>query len=139
MNGRSTKAKHKIFANMKKQNYLCVDLTTLLKEGNLRVLNSRKGSLFRNEEDKFTFTERGARVGELRPEKHWVTIDRSRNGKVSANDSHIKLELYIRHENYTDGRDLADQLAYQTEQMGEALCDTDLEKLVSDIRALKQH
>lgn len=124
---------------MKKQNYLCVDLTTLLKEGNLRVLNSRKGSLFRNEEDKFTFTERGAHVGELRPEKHWVTIDRSRDGKVSANDSHIKLELYIRHENYADGHDLADQLAYQTEQMGETLCDIDLRKLVSNIRALKQH
>ena len=124
---------------MKKQNYLCVDLTTLLKEGNLRVLNSRKGSLFRNEEDKFTFTERGAHVGELRPEKHWETIDRSRDGKVSANDSHIKLELYIRHENYSDGHDLADQLAYQTEQMGETLCDIDLRKLVSNIRSLKQH
>lgn len=122
----------------KKQMFLCVDLETQMKEQDLQVMDSRKGTLYRNGEDRFTFTERGARPHEVHKEKHWVTIERTRNGKVSANDTHIKLELYIRHENYEDGRDLADQLAYQTEQMGETLCETNLEKLVESIRALKK-
>lgn len=123
---------------MKKNMFLCVDLETQMKEQDLQVMDSRKGTLYRNGEDRFTFTERGARPHEVHKEKHWVTIERTRNGKVSANDTHIKLELYIRHENYEDGRDLADQLAYQTEQMGETLCATNLEKLVESIRALKK-
>ena len=40
---------------MKKNINLCVDLVTLMKQGDLQVLDSRKGTLFRNEEDKFTF------------------------------------------------------------------------------------
>lgn len=123
---------------MKKQMYLCVDLETQMKQGDLQVMDGRKGTLFRNNEDRFTFTEKGARPHEVHKEKHWATIERTKNGKVSANDTHIKLELYIRHENYEDGRDLADQLACQTEQMGETLCETDLQKLVDSIRALKQ-
>lgn len=123
---------------MKKNMFLCVDLETQMKGQDLQVMDSRKGTLYRNGEDRFTFTERGARPHEVHKEKHWVTIERTRNGKVSANDTHIKLELYIRHENYEDGRDLADQLAYQTEQMGETLCETNLEKLVESIRALKK-
>lgn len=122
---------------MKKQKYLCVDLETQMKEQDLQVMDSRKGTLSRNGEDRFTFTEKGARPHEVHKEKHWVTIDRTKNGKVSANDSHIKLEIYIRHEQYEDGRDLADQLACQTEQMGETLCETDIAKLVKNIRSLK--
>lgn len=122
---------------MKKNVMLCVDLITLMKEGDLKVMDSRKGTLFRNDEDQYTFTEKGARPHEVHQEKHWVTIERTKNGKVSANDTHIKLEIYIRHEAYKDGRDLADQLACQTEQMGETLCETDLEKLVASIKALK--
>ena len=122
---------------MKKQKYLCVDLETQMKEQDLQVMDSRKGTLSRNGEDRFTFTEKGARPHEVHKEKHWVTIDRTKNGKVSANDSHIKLEIYIRHEQYEDGRDLADQLACQTEQMGETLCETDIAKLVRNIRSLK--
>jgi len=108
-----------------------------MKEQDLQVMDSRKGTLSRNGEDRFTFTEKGARPHEVHKEKHWVTIDRTKNGKVSANDSHIKLEIYIRHEQYEDGRDLADQLACQTEQMGETLCETDIAKLVKNIRSLK--
>lgn len=121
----------------KKQVNLCVDLTTVMKNEDLQVLESRKGTLFRNEEDKFTFTERGARGQNTKPWKHWALIERSKNGKVSANDSHIKVEFYFHHEDYTDGRDLADQLATQIEQMGETLCETDLEKVVAGIEALK--
>ena len=39
---------------MKKNINLCVDLVTLMKQGDLQVLDSRKGTLFRNEEDKAT-------------------------------------------------------------------------------------
>ena len=123
---------------MRKNIMLCVDLITLMKEQDLRVLDSRKGTLFRNEEDKFTFTERGARPHEVRLEKHWQVLDRCRYGKVSANDAHVKLELYIPHEDYTSGRDLADILAAQVEQMGDNLCEMDMEKVVNAIRALRK-
>lgn len=122
---------------MKKQNYLCVDLKTQMKENDLQVMDSRKGTLFRNEEDKFTFTEKGARPHEVHPEKHWKVLDKCRYGKVSANADNIKLELYIPHEAYQDGRELADILASQVEQMGENLCEMDLAMLVESIRALK--
>ena len=109
-----------------------------MKKSDLQVLDSRKGTLFRNEEDKFSFTEKGARPHEVRPEKHWQVLDRCRYGKVSANDAHIKLELYIPHGDYTNGRDLADILAQQVEQMGDNLCEMDMEKLVNAIRALRK-
>ncbi len=123
---------------MKKEIILCVDLITLMKNGNLKVMDSRKGTLFRNEEDKFTFTEKGARPHEVRLEKHWQVLDRCRYGKVSANDAHIKLELYIPHGEYANGHDLADLLAQQVEQMGDNLCEMDLQQLVDSIRALKK-
>ena len=123
---------------MTKQNYLCVDLTTQMKEGDLRVMNGRKGTLFRNDEDKFTFTERGAQPHELHPELHWHLLDKCRYGKVSANANNIKLELYIPHEDYADGRALADLIEVQVEQMAENLCEMDMQKLITTIRAQKQ-
>ena len=123
---------------MKKNIMLCVDLITQMKEQDLKVLDSRKGTLFRNEEDKFTFTEKGAKPHEVHPELHWRTLDKSKYGKVSANANHIKLELYIPHGDYIDGRDLADILASQVEQMGENLCELDLEQVVQSIQALKK-
>ena len=122
---------------MKKQNYLCVDLTKQMKENDLQVLDSRKGTLFRNEEDKFTFTEKGARPHEVHRELHWQVLDKCRYGKVSANANNIKLELYIPHDVYADGRDLADIMASQVEQMGENLCELDMAKVIAGIRALK--
>ena len=123
---------------MKKNLHLCVDLTTLMKQGDLQVMDSRKGTLFRNEEDKFTFTERGARPHEIHPELHWRVLDKCRYGKVSANANHIKLELYIPHEDYATGRELADILAQQVEQMGDNLCEMDLSKVIEAIRALRK-
>ena len=123
---------------MKKQNYLCVDLTTLMKEQDLQVMDSRKGTLFRSEEDKFTFTERGAKPHEVHPELHWQVLDKSKNGKVSANANHIKLELYIPHEDYLSGRELADILAQQVEQMGDNLGEMDMKQVVESIRALRK-
>ena len=123
---------------MKKQNYLCVDLTTKMKQNDLQVLESRKGTLHRTDEDKFTFIEKGVRTYATRPELHWQTLDKSKNGKVSANANHIKLELYIPHEDYATGRELADILAQQVEQMGDNLCEMDLAKVVEAIRALRK-
>ena len=113
---------------MKKNINLCVDLVTLMKQGDLQVLDSRKGTLFRN----------GAREQTVHPELHWQTLDKSRYGKVSANANHIKLELYIPHGDYADGRDLADILASQVDQMGENLCEMDMAKVVEAIRNLKK-
>ncbi len=115
-----------------------MDLVTLMKQGDLQVMDSRKGTLFRSEEDKFTFTERGAREQTVHPELHWQVLDKSKNGKVSANANHIKLELYIPHEDYATGRDLADILASQVDQMGENLCEMDMAKVVESIRNLKK-
>ena len=126
------------FRFMKKQNYLCVDLTTKMKQNDLQVLESRKGTLHRTDEDKFTFTERGARPHEIHPELHWRVLDKCRYGKVSANANHIKLELYIPHEDYATGRELADILAQHVEQMGDNLCEMDLAKVVEAIRALRK-
>ena len=123
---------------MKKQIILCVDLITRMKKGDLQVLDSRKGTLFRNEDDKFTFTEKGAFPREVHPELHWRVLDKSRYGKVSANANNVKLELYIPHGDYENGRDLADILAQQVEQMGDNLGEMDMEQVVRSIRALKK-
>ena len=123
---------------MKKNVILCVDLITQMKQGDLQVLDSRKGTLFRNEEDKFTFTEKGAKPHEVHPELYWQTLDKSKYGKVSANANHVKLELYIPHEDYANGRDLADILASQVEQMGDNLCEMDMPKVIEAIRALRK-
>ena len=123
---------------MKKNIMLCVDLIMQMKEGDLKVLDSRKGTLFRNEEDKSTFTARGAREQTVHPELHWQTLDKSRYGKVSANANHIRLELYIPHGDDADGRNLADILASQVDQMGDNLCEMDMAKVVEAIRNLKK-
>ncbi len=117
---------------------LCVDLITLMKHADLQVMDSRKGTLFRNEEDKFTFTERGAKPHEIHPDLHWQVLDKSKNGKVSANANHTKLELYIPHEDYLSGRELADILASQVEQMGDNLSEMDMPKIIESIRALRK-
>jgi len=65
-------------------------------------------------------------------------LDKSKNGKVSANANHIKLELYIPHEDYLSGRELADILASQVEQMGDNLCEMDMPKIIESIRALRK-
>ena len=123
---------------MKKQNYLCVDVETQMKEKDLQVMDSRKGTLFRSAEDKFVFTEKGSKPHEVHPELHWRLLDRCRFGKVSANAHHVKVELYIPHEEYSSGRDLADIMASQVEQMGDNLCETDMQQVVASIRELKK-
>ncbi len=126
------------FASMKKQIILCVDLITRMKKGDLQVLDSRKGTLFRNEDDKFTFTEKGAFPREVHPEKHWQVLDKCRYGKVSVNDTHIKLELYIPHTDYANSHELADILASQVDQMGDNLSEMQLGEVVNGIKQLRR-
>jgi hypothetical protein len=108
---------------MQKNLMLCVDLVTLMKEEDLKVMDSRKGTLFRNEEDKFTFTEKDVKPHEEHPELHWRLLDRTKHGRIHLNSRHVKVEFYIRHEDYRNGNDLADILAREVETMGESLCD----------------
>ena len=131
-------AEHKFSKVMKNQNYLCVDLKTQMKEQDLRVMDCRKGTLFRNEEDKFTFTEKGAHPHEVHQELHWQLLERCKYGKVSANAQHVKLELYIPHEDYQTGYDLADLLSQYVERMGDTLCEVNFPQLIQSIRALKK-
>lgn len=105
----------------KKQNYLCVDLTTLMKQNDLQVNNQAKGTLRRDEEDHFTFTEQHAKPHEEHPELHWRLLDRTKHGRVNINSRHVKVEFYIHHDDYKNGRELADILASEIETMGESL------------------
>ena len=123
---------------MKKQLYLCVDIETQMKQEDLQVMTARKGTLFREREDRFTFIEKGAYARTVHPELHWHVLDRTKNGKVSVNANHTKLELYIPHEDYRSGRELADILASQVEQMGDNLCETDMTAVIQSIRALRK-
>jgi hypothetical protein len=115
---------------MKKQMYLCVDLQTQMKRSDLKVMDSRKGTLCRNGEDRFTFIERGARPHEVHPELHWRLINRTLHGRMSVNANHIKVEFYIKHGEYVSEQQVADMLASEIETMGDALCETDLKEEV---------
>ena len=114
----------------KKQNYLCVDLTTKMKQNDLQVLESRKGTLHRTDEDKFTFIEKGVRTYATRPELHWKLLDRTKHGKIKYNAQHVMVQLYIQHDDYKNGHELADILASEIETMGETLCQIDIKSEV---------
>lgn len=109
--------------------YPCVDLKTFTREV-MRVNKAVKGSLVMDEEhEHFTFEERPEPVSH--PECHWHLIDRSKHGKVSVNGRHVKVEFYVRHDEYEDGRELADMLASEIETLGENLCESDLKEEVA--------
>ena len=107
---------------MKKNTFPCVDLkfegnTSIIKQG-----ESRKGVLRFADEDKFRFVESGLeRV--IHPELHWRLLDRTKHGRIHINAQHVKVEFYIRHDDYQNGNDLADILATEVETMGESLSD----------------
>ena len=108
----------------------CVDLkyegcTSVIKEG-----EKRQGTLLYVERDeKFKFLEKGV-IHQSFPGRHWRLLNRTRHGRISVNDQHVKVEFYVRHADYQDGCELADVLASEIETMGEALCETDMEKEV---------
>ena len=108
----------------KQQNYLCVDLKTLMKQKDLQVNNQANGTLRRDGEDHFTFTERDIRQHEEHPELHWRLLDRTKHGRVHINSRHVKVEFYA------NGRQLADILASEIETMGESLSDMSLKEEV---------
>lgn len=121
------KAEHtNFFTTMKKQFYLCVDLLTHMQKNDLAVGKQSRGVLHRDSEDRFTFVERGSKEHEAHPELHWRLLDRTKHGRVHVNARHVKVEFYIHHEDYTDGRSLADILASEIETMGESLSDMDM-------------
>ena len=112
---------------MKKQIYLCVDMTTLMQQNDLQVQKQAKGTLSRDSDEHFTFTERGAHPHEAHPELHWHPIAGSLHGKVSVNANGSMLILYLRHPEYnTNARQLADIIVSEAEQIGEALADINL-------------
>ena len=114
-----------------KQNFLCVDLkfegnTSVIKEG-----ESRNGVLKYENEDKFHFVENEGKPHVVHPELHWRLLDRTKHGRVHVNANHVKVEFYIHHTDYADGRDLADLLAREIETMGENLSETDMQAEVN--------
>lgn len=117
---------------MKKQIYLCVDLTTEMLERNIQENENRKGVLTMTEEgEKFTFMESQPRTHVEHPELHWRLVDRTKHGRMTVNSRHVKVEFYIHHDEYTSSSTLADMLASEIETLGENLCETDLKEEVA--------
>ena len=109
----------------------CVDLRF---EGNATVIKpkqTRHGRLtYVQEDEKFLFQERDVPIVP-QPRLHWRLLNRTLHGKASINAQHVKVEFYIHHDSYVDGRDLADILASEIETIGDSLCDMDLEEEVN--------
>ena len=101
-----------------------------MKKSDLQVLESRKGTLHRTEEDKFTFIEKGVRTYETRPDLHWRLLDRTKHSKIKFNSQHVMVQFYIPHDVYQNGHELADILASEIETMGETLCEVDIKEEV---------
>ena len=112
---------------MAKNNFSCVDLKfegrTVIKEG-----EKRQGTLHYMEQDEtFKFVEKSLRYVQ-HPELHWRLLDRTKHGRININSQHVKVEFYIRHEDYQNGRELADILAAEIETMGDNLSDMNLKE-----------
>lgn len=109
----------------------CVDLRF---EGNTSVIKPRQmrhGTLsYVQEAALFLFRERNV-PRTPQPHLHWHLLDRSLHGRVSLNAQHVKVEFYIHHDEYLNGRDLADILSSEMESLGETLCEKDLEEEVA--------
>ena len=115
---------------MRNTTFPCVDLKF---EGNTSIIaegEKRQGTLRFVDEDKFKFVEKGVQYVR-HPELHWRLLERTKHGRVNINAEHVKVEFYIRHEDYKDGFDLADLLASEIETMGEHMCDIDFDAEVN--------
>ena len=114
-----------------KTTFSCVDLKY---QGNTTVIKptqTRRGTLtYVKEDENFEFREQDV-PSVPHPHLHWRLLNRTLHGKASINAQHVKVEFYIHHDSYVDGRDLADLLASEIETMGENLCDTNLEEEVA--------
>lgn len=114
-----------------KTTFPCVDLKY---QGNTTVIKpkqTRRGALtYVQEDEKFLFKEQDV-PATPQPQLHWRLLNRTLHGKASINAQHVKVEFYIHHDSYVDGRDLADILASEIETMGDNLCDLDLDAEVA--------
>lgn len=111
---------------MKKQNYLCVDVTTVTKEKMVCKKAVTGKFVMDEEQEHFTFREKGDVTPH--PELQWHLMDRTKHGKMSINSRHVKVEFYIHHDEYQSESELADILASEIEQMGDRLCDMDIQQ-----------
>lgn len=102
----------------------CIDLKVEGFKPLLEKMQSRRGTLHCVDEDHFEFREKGLPYVP-HPHLHWRLLDRTKHGRVSINAEHVKVEFYIRHEDYKDGFELADLLSSEVETMGEHMCDID--------------
>ena len=138
---RKSELQHQNFSIMSKINlkkalgakttFPCVDLKY---QGNATVIKpkqTRRGALtYVEENERFEFKERDV-PSVPQPQLHWRLLNRTLHGKASVNAQHVKVEFYIHHDSYVDGRDLADILASEIETMGDSLCDMNLEEEVN--------
>jgi len=109
-----------------KTTFPCVDLKYLGNGSVIKPNQTRRGSLtYVQEDEKFEFKERSIPYVP-QPQLHWRLLDRTKHGRIHVNANHVKVEFYIRHGDYMNGRDLADILASEIETMGESLADMDL-------------
>ena len=109
-----------------------MDLTTEMLEQDIRENENRNGSLTMDlDGEHFTFKESQPCVRVEHPELHWRLVDRSKHGKLTVNSRHVKVEFYIRHDEYCTATELADMLASEIETLGENLCETDLKEEVT--------
>lgn len=111
---------------MKKQHYLCVDLTTFTEKGGVPEYKDASGKLLHDEADHFTFVETRPRVHTPHPDLHWHLLDSTSHGKASINARHVKVEFYIRHEDYADSSHLADMLTGEMEHIADTLCEMNM-------------
>ena len=107
-----------------KSTFPCVDLKF---EGNTIIQHgeSRKGVLRFIDDDHFHFAE-SKKPHVEHPELHWRLLDRTKHGRIHINSRHVKVEFYIHHDDYANGRQLADILASEIETRGESLSDMSL-------------
>ena len=111
---------------MKKQHYLCVDLTTFTEKGGVPEYKDASGKLLHDEADHFTFVETRPRVHTPHPDLHWHLLDSTSHGKASINARHVKVEFYIRHEDYADSSHLADMLTDEMEHIADTLSEMNM-------------
>lgn len=122
-----TSRKEKI---MERTTFPCIDLKVEGFKPLLEKMQSRRGTLLCVDEEHFEFREKGLPYVP-HPHLHWRLLDRTKHGRMNINAEHVKVEFYIRHEDYKDGFDLADLLASEIETMGEHMCDIDFDAEVN--------
>lgn len=115
---------------MERTTFPCIDLKVEGFKPLLEKMQSRRGTLLCVDEEHFEFREKGLPYVP-HPHLHWHLLDRTKHGRVNINAEHVKVEFYIRHEDYKDGFDLADLLASEIETMGEHMCDIDFDAEVN--------